>query len=222
MVLKLVLASRNRGKLEELKALLDGRGYEVIPLDCFEGLPEIPETGTTFQENAVIKAREAARMTNNICLADDSGLEVDFLHGAPGVYSSRFAGPDKDDLANNKKLLELLEGVPWELRTARFKCVVAVASPNGYVETVEGVCEGSIGFEPKGNHGFGYDPIFIVAGQGCTMAELDPVTKNLISHRAKAFNRAVPILEAFKKEPASGVSSKGQVLPPAVYKKVII
>ena len=203
-MVKLVLASRNRGKLKELKALLNGRGFEVISLDSFEGLPEIPETGTTFKENAVIKAREAARMTGNICLADDSGLEVDYLHGAPGVFSSRFAGPQKDDSANNEKLLKLLEGVPREHRTARFKCVVAVASPDGYVvETVEGVCEGSIGFEPKGNHGFGYDPIFIVADKGCTMAELDPEIKNSISHRAKALKKAVPVLEAFKKKYAA-------------------
>lgn len=199
-MLKLVLASRNRGKLKELKSLLDGLGYQVLSLDDFEGLPEIQETGTSFRENAVIKAREAARMTGQICLADDSGLEVDYLQGAPGVYSSRFAGPEKDDAANNRKLLKLLEGVSGEQRTARFRCVVAVASPQGRVETVEGVCEGRIGNEPRGNGGFGYDPLFIVAGRDCTMAELELETKNSISHRAMAFRRAVPLLEAFRKQ----------------------
>lgn len=194
---KLVLASRNRGKLKELNQLLGGLGYEVISLEYFNGLPEIEETGITFQENAVLKAREAARMTGNLCLADDSGLEVDYLGGAPGVYSSRFAGPEKDDLANNTKLLSLLEGVPFQERTARFRCVVAVASPEGLAETVEGVCEGIIGVEPKGYNGFGYDPLFVVEGLGRTMAELDSETKNKISHRAKAFLKAVPILKNY-------------------------
>lgn len=198
-MLKLVLASRNKGKLEELSLLLAGSGYQVVPLDSFEGLPETQETGATFQENAVLKAREAARMTGNICLADDSGLEVDFLQGAPGIYSSRFAGLDKNDAKNYLKLLRLLEGVPQEKRSARFRCVVAVATPEGEVETVEGICEGSIGLEPEGNNGFGYDPIFLVEGQGCTMAELDASVKNRISHRAKAFNKVVPILEALGK-----------------------
>ena len=197
---KLVLASRNKGKLKELKNLLDGRGYEVVSLDSIEGLPETKETGTTFEENAVLKAREAARLTGEVCLADDSGLEVDYLHGAPGVYSSRFAGPDKNDEANTAKLLGLLEGVPQEKRSARFKCVVAVASSEGYVETAEGTCEGRIGMEPKGSQGFGYDPVFIVDGGNRTMAELSFEEKNRISHRAKAFSKVVPILADFKKK----------------------
>lgn len=199
-MLKLVLASRNKGKLKELKSLLSGKGFEVVSLDAFEGLPEIQETGNSFRENALIKAKEAVRMTSKICLADDSGLEVDFLKGAPGVYSSRFAGRDKDDAANNLKLLNLLKGVPEEQRTARFRCVVAVAFPEGGVEMVEGVCEGRIGTQPKGRNGFGYDPLFIVAGKDCTMAELDPQVKNCISHRAKALKGVVPLLEAFRRE----------------------
>jgi len=196
--LKLVLASRNKGKLKELQSLLAGKGVEVLCLDDFQGIPEIRETGTSFRENAVIKAKEASRLTGNLCLADDSGLEVDFLDGAPGVYSSRFAGMEKDDAANNRKLLKLLEGIPAERRTARFRCVIAIASPEGRVETVEGICEGIIGTQPKGTNGFGYDPLFIVAGQGYTMAELAPEVKNRISHRAKALKLAVPLLETFK------------------------
>lgn len=175
-------------------------GYSVLSLDDFPGLPETEETGSTFQENAVLKARAAAQLTGCICLADDSGLEVDYLNGAPGVYSSRFAGVEKDDEANNKKLLQLLEGVSDPLRRARFKCVVAISAPDGYVETAEGVCEGSIGTVPKGSNGFGYDPLFIVEGTDNTMAELDELEKNRISHRAKAFNAAVRILEAFKQK----------------------
>jgi len=199
-LLRLVLASRNKGKLKELTSLLEGRGFSVVPLDFFLGLPEIEETGATFKENAVLKARETARMTGCLSLADDSGLEVDFLNGAPGVYSSRFAGPGKDDEANNRKLLSLLEGVPEPRRTARFRCVVAVAAPGGFVETAEGICEGRIGFKPQGINGFGYDPIFIVEGYGCTMAQLDASVKNRISHRAKAFFAAVKVLETFREE----------------------
>lgn len=194
------MASRNKGKLRELNSLLEGRGCTIIPLDSFPGLPETEETGTTFQENAVLKAQEAARRTRLVSLADDSGLEVDFLGGAPGVYSSRFAGEKKDDEENNRKLLLLMKDVPSRQRTARFRCVVAVAAPDGYVETAEGVCEGSIGLEPAGDQGFGYDPIFIVSEFGCTMAQLDAAAKNRISHRAKAFCEAVGILEAFKEK----------------------
>lgn len=195
---KLVLASRNKGKLLELEILLQGMDFEIVLLDAYEGLPDIPETGSTFQENAIIKATEAARLTGSLSLADDSGLEVDFLKGAPGIYSSRFAGEDKDDLANNQKLLQLLTGVPESQRTARFKSVVAVADVAGRVETVEGVCEGRIGTELKGSYGFGYDPLFIVAGQGGrTMAELEPEVKNRISHRAQALGKAVSLLEKY-------------------------
>lgn len=196
--LRLVLASRNKGKLRELEQLLEGLGFEIVLLDAYEGLPDIPETGSTFRENAVIKAAKAAELTGTLCLADDSGLEVDFLDGAPGVYSSRFAGEAKDDWANNQKLLELLDGVPEPLRTARFKSVVAVANPEGRVETVEGVCEGVIGTEPRGSNGFGYDPLFVVKGQGGkTMAELEPEVKNRISHRAMALRKAAALLETF-------------------------
>ncbi len=195
---KLVLASRNKGKLRELEDRLRGMDFEIVFLDSYEDLPDIPETGSTFQENAIIKATEAARLTGSLCLADDSGLEVDFLRGAPGVYSSRFAGENKDDLANNEKLLNLLQGVPESRRTARFKSVVAIADPAGRIETVEGVCEGRIGTEPRGSHGFGYDPLFLVEGQGGrTMAELEPEVKNRISHRAMAMEKAVTLLETF-------------------------
>ncbi|HBT20374.1 MAG TPA: non-canonical purine NTP pyrophosphatase [Peptococcaceae bacterium] len=192
---KLVIASRNKGKISELKELLKEYNFEILSLDDYPEIPEIKETGKSFKENALIKARIAAQETGCLALADDSGLEVDALGGAPGIYSSRFAGPNKDDEANNKKLLELLEGVPFDKRTARFRCVVAAVDPQGIEITTEGVCEGKIGFEPKGSFGFGYDPIFIVDGYGLTMAELKPEIKNRISHRAKAFKKIAAVLK---------------------------
>ena len=191
---RLVLASRNKGKLKELRQLLDGFGFEVLDLDSFPEVPEIEEKGLTFEENAATKAETAAQITGCPALADDSGLEVDVLDGAPGIYSSRFAGSDGDDAANNDKLLQELTGVPSELRNARFRCVVALVVPGGKTRTAEGVCEGTIGFEPVGENGFGYDPLFIVKDFGRTMAELSPQEKNEISHRAQALRKAVPIL----------------------------
>jgi len=198
-VRKLVLASRNRGKLKELRKLLKGYPFEVCSLANFPDIPEIEETGFTFKENALIKARTVAHKTGHLTLADDSGLEVDALNGAPGIHSSRFAGLEHDDEANNRKLLRLLEGVPLEKRSARFRCVVAVVDPEGFEATAEGLCGGKIGFEPKGENGFGYDPLFIVEEYGCTMAELDPEIKNKISHRAKALEKIVCILEEVAK-----------------------
>ncbi|NLO89087.1 MAG: XTP/dITP diphosphatase [Clostridia bacterium] len=192
---KLVIASRNKGKISELKELLRGQNFEILSLDDLPHIPEIEETGNSFKENALIKARITAQKTGFLTLADDSGLEVDALDGSPGIYSSRFAGPEKDDEANNKKLLSLLEGVPTEKRTARFRCVVAAVDPQGIEITTEGVCEGRIGFEPRGSYGFGYDPIFIVEEYGLTMAELKPEIKNKISHRAKALAKMATILK---------------------------
>ena len=192
---KLVIASRNKGKISELRELLKGHNFEIYSLEDYPHITEIEETGNSFKENALIKARITAQKTGCLALADDSGLEVDALDGSPGIYSSRFAGPEKDDEANNRKLLSLLEGVPLEKRTARFRCVVAAVDPQGIEITTEGVCEGKIGFEPKGSHGFGYDPIFIVEEYGLTMAELGPEIKNKISHRAKAFAKMAAVLK---------------------------
>lgn len=192
--MKLVLATRNEGKIREITEILAPHGVEVLPLNEFPGIVEAEEDGVTFKENAVKKASAVCEQTGLMALADDSGLEVDCLEGFPGVFSSRFAGEEKNDEANNKKLLELLEDVPEEYRTARFTCVAAIATPDDWVYTAEGYCEGIIAREPKGEGGFGYDPLFYVPEYGKTFAELEPETKNKISHRAKALAGALDIL----------------------------
>lgn len=183
----LVLASGNRGKLRELSAMLEPLGIELLPQGDFDVVP-MEETGTTFRENALLKARHAASASRLPALADDSGLEVDALDGAPGVRSARYAGPEADDRANNRKLLEALAGVPDHRRSARFRCVLALvdspADPDPMV--CEGVWEGRILTEPRGRGGFGYDPLFLVPELGLASAELDPEEKNRISHRARA------------------------------------
>ncbi|MBO8129539.1 MAG: XTP/dITP diphosphatase [Peptococcaceae bacterium] len=194
----LILATRNQNKVREIAAILEPYHIEVVSLDTYPDLPEVVEDGKTFEENAVKKARTIATLTGEMALADDSGLEVDYLNGAPGVYSARFAGEPKDDVANNRKLLQLLNGVPEEKRTARFRCVMALAEPSGRVQTTEGTCEGVISFEPRGDNGFGYDPLFFVPEFGRTMAQLDLETKNSISHRGRALEKMRPkILRAF-------------------------
>lgn len=192
--MRIVVATGNRGKLTELQSMLGPLGVEVKSLADYPGLPEVVEDGATFADNAVKKAVAVAGATGEIALADDSGLEVDHLGGAPGVHSARFAGENKDDRANNEKLLALLEGVPGEKRTARFKCVVALAAPGGRIYTAEGACEGVIGTVPRGEGGFGYDPLFIVPELDMTFAELGLDIKNSISHRGKAFKKAGEII----------------------------
>ncbi len=192
--MKLVLATKNPNKVREISELLSSYEIKILSLDYFPGIQEIKEDGDLFRENAVKKASVVCEQTGLITLADDSGLEVDCLDGAPGVLSSRFAGEDKNDEANNKKLLELMSGVPAKLRTARFKCVMAVAVPDGWVYTAEGACEGIIAEEPRGHGGFGYDPLFYLPDYGRTMAELDLEIKNKISHRFRALAGALDIL----------------------------
>ncbi|MDH7576886.1 MAG: XTP/dITP diphosphatase [Bacillota bacterium] len=191
---KIVIASRNRGKISEFRELLAGLPVEILSLVDFPGLPEILETGSTFRENALLKARAVAAATGSITLADDSGLEVDHIGGAPGVHSSRFAGPEQDDEANNRKLLAALKGVPFHRRTARFRCVIAVVTPWGQEFLSEGLCEGRITFFPRGKQGFGYDPLFFVPSLGKTFAELGSGVKNQISHRARALRLARKVL----------------------------
>ncbi|MFZ5648046.1 MAG: XTP/dITP diphosphatase [Bacillota bacterium] len=192
--MRIVVATKNKGKLRELETMLGPLGIKVMSMDHYPHIPDVEEDGETFAENAIKKARVVAGATGEIALADDSGLEVDCLGGAPGVYSARFAGEEKDDRANNEKLLRLLDGVPLEKRGARFMCVVAVALPGGRVYTAEGSCEGVIGFRPEGEGGFGYDPLFIVPDLGKTFAQLDMDIKNSISHRGKAFDMAREII----------------------------
>jgi XTP/dITP diphosphohydrolase len=183
---RIVLASRNKGKLKELKMLLSDLRWEVCSLLDYSGVPEVEEDGVTFIENAIKKATTVARYLNEWTVADDSGLEVDALKGAPGVRSARFAGVQGDDQANNEKLLQKLTAVAWEKRTARFRSALAFASPEGEVWTTEGWCEGVISFEPRGEGGFGYDPLFYLPELELTMAELSDEEKNKISHRAMA------------------------------------
>ena len=182
----LVLASRNPGKVRELKALLSDLDLEVKSLEDFPEAPEVMETGHTFFENAFQKAREIALATGHLTMADDSGLEVDALDGAPGVFSARYAGPKATDEENIRKLLKELEGVPLKQRTARFRCVIVVYHPSGHWFKSEGVWDGLISLEPRGEGGFGYDPVFLIPELGKTAAEIPPELKNQLSHRAKA------------------------------------
>lgn len=201
----MVIASRNQGKIREIKAMLSDMPVEILSLSDFDNIPELAEEGSTFQENAAQKARSVMLATGLTALADDSGLEVDYLGGAPGVYSARFAGAKANDAANNYKLLKLLTGVPREKRTARFVCVIAIATPDGQLYYSEGKCEGVIGFKPAGDGGFGYDPLFIVPQYGQTFAQLPPDIKNSISHRAQALTLAREIIAGLVNEERGGV-----------------
>ncbi|NDY41707.1 XTP/dITP diphosphatase [Dissulfurirhabdus thermomarina] len=201
---RIVLATHNPGKVRELAAILGDLGLRVESLAGHPEVPEVVEDGATFLENALKKARTVASATGCLALADDSGLVVDALGGAPGVHSARYAGEDADDDANNRKLLAELAGVPEAARTARFVCVVAVADPSGAWTSAEGTCEGRIAPAPAGSGGFGYDPVFYVPELGATMAEVPPEVKNRISHRAAALATLKPRLEAFLREGAEG------------------
>lgn len=197
--LGLVIATGNRGKLAEIRALLAGLPVEVLGIGDVMTPPVVDEDGETFVANALKKARAVARATGMITLADDSGLEVDALGGRPGVRSARYAREGASDAENNAKLLVELEGVPPERRSARFRCAMALVDPWARPEeresVVEGACEGSIRLQPSGQGGFGYDPLFVVAERGCTMAELDESEKNRLSHRGRALSRLRPVLE---------------------------
>ena len=193
---KIVLATQNKGKIKEFAAMLakSPLDVEVISMPDISDAPEIIEDGSTFKENAYIKAKAVCSQTNLITLADDSGLEVDCLDGAPGIDSAIFAGEPRDDRKNNEKLLSLLQGVSYEERTARFRCAICIMIPSGeYFETY-GTCEGIIVNEPKGENGFGYDPVFYLPQYEKTLAQLEAELKNTISHRSEAFGKAVKIL----------------------------
>lgn len=196
--MKIVLATENPGKVAELQELVADLDMEVLSSTNFPDWQSVEETGSTFRENALIKARAAAGFTGMIALADDSGLEVDALGGAPGVFSARFAGEPKDDGRNIEKLLGLMENVPDEERGARFFCALAVVTPGGEEYLTEGTVEGKILKAKRGSGGFGYDPVFFVPDFGRTMAELGMAQKNRLSHRAQAFHKVVPILKDLK------------------------
>lgn len=198
---KLVIATNNPGKLREFRQLFSDSSFELVtPRDV--GVEwTVEETGRTFEENARLKAVDAARRTGLLALADDSGLEVDYLDGRPGVFSARYAGGDRTDPALSDEdrcriVLDEMKGVPDTQRSARFRAVIAIATPEGVVQTVEGVFEGRIAHEPRGEHGFGYDPIFFVPERGMTSAELPSQEKNAMSHRGAAARKARQILEA--------------------------
>lgn len=182
----IILATRNQGKIAELSAMLDGFGLDVKGLSEFPEIGEIEEDGATFHENSLKKARVVAEKTGLVAVADDSGLEVDALDGAPGVYSARYAGEAADDAANNQKLLAELTDVPEDRRTARFKCVMTAYAPNGETLTAGGTWEGRIALAPQGEQGFGYDPLFFDPQAQKTAAQMDRETKNSRSHRGKA------------------------------------
>jgi XTP/dITP diphosphohydrolase len=183
--MRLLVATNNPGKVREYDDLLDGLGLDLCGLADI-GLSKVEETGQTFAENALIKAQAFSQACHLLTLADDSGLEVEALSGAPGVYSARYAGKGASDADRYRKLLAALDGVPWEKRAARFQCVIALAWPDGRIETFEGQCDGVIAFEPRGTNGFGFDPVFYMPEFGCTMAELSTEVKNRVSHRARA------------------------------------
>ncbi len=197
--LRLLIATHNKGKLREYRRLLADLPVELTYLDEVGITEDVPETGSTFEENAIQKATAYARMSGMLTLADDSGLEVDALGGEPGIHSARYAGPGATDEDRIRKLLNALADVPLEKRTARFRCVIAVATPRGEVYTAEGEVEGLITDTPRGQHGFGYDPVFFLPDRGCTMAELPPEEKNRISHRARAAERIKPLLHEILK-----------------------
>ena len=194
--MKLVLATQNRDKIREIRHLIEDLPVTIMTFEDFPDFPDIEETGKTLEENAILKASGIALYTGCAVLADDSGLEVDALDGAPGVYSSRFAGPGCTYDDNNRKLLKELEGVPKEKRTARFRAVIAVAWDAEKVETVEGRAEGVITVEKAGGDGFGYDPVFFYPPAGKTFAEMTLEEKNKVSHRGKALVKAVKLLVA--------------------------
>lgn len=193
--MKIVLATGNRDKVRELRHALDGLDIEILTRDDFPAVPETIEDGNTLDENALKKARELCAATGLAAIADDTGLEVDAIGGEPGVYSSRFAGPGATYADNVRLLLERMEGVPEKARSARFRCVIALCEPTGAEVLVEGVCEGRILIEARGEGGFGYDPVFFVPSFGRTFAEMSVAEKDGISHRGRAMAKMRKLLE---------------------------
>ena len=186
MIDKIIFATGNEGKMREIRIILEDLGMEVLSLKEAGIQLEIQENGDTFEENAVIKARAVMEETGALVLADDSGLEIDYLNGEPGVYSARYLGEDTSYRIKNQNLIDRLEGVPEEKRTARFVCVIAAVFPDGRTLMARGTIEGIIGYEERGEGGFGYDPIFWLPEYACSTAELTMEKKNELSHRGKA------------------------------------
>lgn len=189
-MIQIVVATRNRHKMKEIRAIFGAsKKWRLLFLDRYPDAPHPKETGKTFDQNALLKARAAAFYTGLPAVADDSGLEVQALHGRPGVRSARFAGGKAKDDSNNEKLLRLLQKVPQSRRNACYLCSLALVLPNGKTRLFRGKLSGRIDFSPKGHFGFGYDPLFILSRYGKTVAQIPPALKNRISHRARAFRR---------------------------------
>lgn len=189
---QIIFATKNKGKIKEVKSIL--HDFEVISMEEAGITLEVIEDGKTFIENAVKKAKEISKVTGKITMADDSGLEIDFLDKKPGVYSARYLGENTPYIEKNNHILHLMENVPEQKRSARFVCAIATAFPNGKVLTTQSTIEGLIAHEIKGENGFGYDPIFFVPEKGKTTAELSPEEKNNISHRGKALKKMKELL----------------------------
>lgn len=193
---KLIFATNNQNKVKEIKMIMEDTDYEILSLKEAGIRADIEENGNSFEENAVIKATAISKMTGELVLADDSGLEVDYLNKQPGIYSARYEGVDTPYSIKNQIIIDRLAGVPDEQRTARFVCAIAAVFPDGRVITKTATMEGRIDYEQKGENGFGYDPIFYLPEQKCTSAQLSPEEKNAISHRGKALRMMRDVLAA--------------------------
>lgn len=191
-MIEILLATNNFGKVKEIKDILNSPEVKILTIKDFPNLPKVEEDGKTYQENAFKKASKISKYTGKICLADDSGLEIDCLKGEPGIYSSRWGNSDEERI---NKVLKLLENVPKNKRNAKFVCAAVLVFPDGKIYKVKEECKGSITFDPKGKHGFGYDPIFLVPEYNKTFAELGDKIKNRISHRGKAMRKMINIIK---------------------------
>ena len=192
---RMIFATGNENKMKEIREILGALPLEILSMKEAGVSADIVEDGKTFEENALIKARAICKLAGEMVLADDSGLEIDYLNKEPGIYSARYMGEDTSYHIKNKSLIDRLEGVPDEKRTARFVCAIAAVFPDGKELVVRGTVEGIIGYEEKGENGFGYDPIFYLPERGCTTAELPPEEKNSISHRGNALRLLKELLE---------------------------
>lgn len=195
---RIIFATGNEGKMKEIRMILADMGVPILSMKEAGLQVDIVEDGATFEENAIIKARTIMELTGDIALADDSGLEIDYLNKEPGIYSARYLGEDTSYDIKNQNLIDRLNGVPDEKRTARFVCAIACALPDGSVLTSRGTMEGMIGYEIEGRNGFGYDPIFYLPEYGCTSAQLSPEQKNELSHRGKALREMRRQLEQLR------------------------
>ena len=195
--MKIIFATNNQDKMKEIHAIMADFPVQIVSLKEAGIHADVDENGTSFEENAAIKAEAICRLTGHVTIADDSGLEIDALGGEPGIYSARYMGEDTSYRIKNANLIERLAGVPDEKRTARFVCAVAAAFPDAPTQIVRGTIEGRIGYEEAGENGFGYDPIFYVPEYGCTTAQMPPEEKNKISHRGRALKKISPILKMY-------------------------